>query len=120
MRTFPLQKTKGVLTTLVILLFVGYYVNCTMFWHSHIINGVLITHSHFYGVEHTASEDGGHSMLQIHAIEMLTNITAVGTTILAVAGAVMILEAVIREPQFTSPIHITISHKALRAPPARF
>lgn len=44
-----------------IVLFAAYYVNATMFWHCHIINGVTIVHSHIHTKSHQSTPDGGHT-----------------------------------------------------------
>ena len=41
-------KAKIVLKYFLAVLFIAYYVSNTSFYHSHIVNGVSIIHSHFY------------------------------------------------------------------------
>ncbi len=41
-------KVKLILKYLLTLLFIGYYFSITLFYHSHVINGKEIVHSHFY------------------------------------------------------------------------
>ena len=49
----PGSRIRNVIAASLMMLFVTYYVNATMFWHSLIINGVTIVHSHIHGAEHT-------------------------------------------------------------------
>lgn len=54
-----------------LLLFTAYYVNSTMFWHSHIINGECVQHSHIHVQHHHNSLDGGHTTPQLLLIHTL-------------------------------------------------
>lgn len=56
-----------------LLLFVAYYGNATLFYHTHIINGVVIVHSHMHNNHHHDSSDGGHSASQITLISALSS-----------------------------------------------
>ncbi|MFI3282356.1 MAG: hypothetical protein SNG10_02360 [Rikenellaceae bacterium] len=51
-----------------------YYVNSTLFIHTHTIDGATIVHSHFYGAKHTSSEDDGHTKNEITLIQHLNTI----------------------------------------------
>ncbi len=60
----------------ILLIFAAYYVNSTMFYHGHIVDGDVIYHSHFYSKFHTtSSEDGGHSIEVIRLIATLNSIS---------------------------------------------
>ena len=52
-------------------LFAIYYVNATMFWHCHIINGVTIVHSHIHTSPHHSIPNGGHTALSLTLISAL-------------------------------------------------
>ena len=56
-----------------LLLFVAYYGNATLFYHTHIINGVVIVHSHMHNNHHHDSSDGEHSASQITLISALSS-----------------------------------------------
>ncbi|MFI3332003.1 MAG: hypothetical protein SNI51_06150 [Rikenellaceae bacterium] len=51
-----------------------YYVNSSMFYHSHELQGETIFHSHFYSQKHTSQGDGNHSLEVIKLIASLNNI----------------------------------------------
>lgn len=68
------EGIKRLAAASLLLMFVAFYVNATMFWHSHIINGVTIVHSHIHGFSHTSSSDGGHSVREITLISMCTSV----------------------------------------------
>jgi hypothetical protein len=42
------KKFLFVIRYLLLILFIGYYVSITAFYHSHLVRGVVITHSHPY------------------------------------------------------------------------
>ena len=44
-----------------IILFVSYYASTTLFFHTHIISGATITHSHLHTNTHHNTESGGHT-----------------------------------------------------------
>lgn len=60
-----------VLIALLVLLFAGYYVNTTMFWHSHIVNGTVVIHSHIHSEGHHQTSAGGHSEASLLTIDSL-------------------------------------------------
>ncbi len=57
-----------------------YYVNSTMFSHTHEIDGATIVHSHFYGGDHANGESNGeegdcaHTESELTLIQHLNNI----------------------------------------------
>ncbi len=56
-----------------LLLFVVYYGDSALFYHTHIINGVTIVHSHMHNEHHHDSSDGEHSESQITLISCLNS-----------------------------------------------
>jgi len=42
------ESITSILKFSLLILFIGYYCNMTLFYHAHIINGEVIIHSHFY------------------------------------------------------------------------
>ncbi len=69
------SKFKNLLVGVLLLILSAYYVNSSMFYHSHVIKGETIFHSHFYSKSHTtSSEDGGHDLAMAKLIAALDNI----------------------------------------------
>ncbi len=58
-----------------VLLFVSYYSNITFFYHSHLVNGNIITHSHWFKDfdNHTPVQSHGHSSEEYIYIHILEN-----------------------------------------------
>lgn len=54
--------------SLMLLLFVGYYVDVNFFCHSHIVNGVTIIHSHIHNQHHHDTDEGGHTATELTLI----------------------------------------------------
>jgi hypothetical protein len=61
-------RIRQIISTFFLILFVLYYINITFFEHTHIINGVTIVHSHFYGKNHTKTPTGGHTETEVTLI----------------------------------------------------
>lgn len=71
-----MSRFKNVLVGTLLLILSAYYVNSTMFYHSHVVAGHNIYHSHFHTTSHTtSSEDGGHSQDALDLIALLGDIS---------------------------------------------
>ena len=67
-------KTK-ILSFLFVVLFVSDYANDNFFFHTHIIDGVTIVHSHIHTDLHHDSKSGGHisnSVFMMHYVDYLS------------------------------------------------
>lgn len=68
-------KLKTFSKHFLVVLFVAYYVSITLFYHSHIINGRTISHSHFYMVHTDANGEPlshTHSQDELIFIKIIT------------------------------------------------
>lgn len=72
---------RGLLVALFTLLFVACYANATLFVHTHIIDGQVITHSHIYTSGHadsdcsdTQDDDMAHAPEQVALISFLNHL----------------------------------------------
>ena len=69
-RTGQISRLRGMMTMLCIGMFLFSYVNATMFWHGHNVQGVWFYHSHIADRAHrTGQTDGGHTTAQLILIE---------------------------------------------------
>jgi len=76
-------------------LFIGYFGSITLFFHSHIINGVTIVHSHPFNSDNGAgSTNVPHSEKQLLLIQLLS---VFFTTVITVAFADVILRSLLYE-----------------------
>lgn len=102
-----------------LMLFVTYYVNATMFWHSHIINGVTIVHSHIHGASHTSSSsDGGHPASEITLIavcDVLQMTDDLGES--PVVALILVLLCVFLSAEPSAFAGVSLLRPSLRAPP---
>lgn len=64
---------RNLLAAGLLVVFGVYYSNVTLFYHTHIINGVTIVHSHSHAQHHHDSKDGGHTVVQLTLIAQLTS-----------------------------------------------
>ncbi|MDR0743761.1 MAG: hypothetical protein LBF05_05345 [Tannerella sp.] len=63
-------KSKQIIAQILIVIFAFYYANICFFYHSHIINGTTIVHSHLYNKTHT--QTGTHGESEITLISTLS------------------------------------------------
>lgn len=104
---------------MMLLLFVGYYVDVNFYSHAHIINGVTIVHSHMHNKHHHDTNEGGHTATEITLIaNMATQFLTTGETALtelAVFDTLLLTLGCEQDSQTTS---IHLSCPSLRAPPS--
>ena len=66
------NRSRNLLSMAFAVIMLFNYANATMFWHSHMIGGASIMHSHIYWKSHpTGNSDGGHTSDQIQIIDLI-------------------------------------------------
>ena len=98
------------------LLFIAYWGGVMLFTHSHVVNGVIISHSHPFKGEHE------HSDAEVETIFLLSSfISSSPTASYTVTPVLLILLCVLSIPS-TEHIKRRNSYKicSLRAPPSSF
>ncbi|MBP6610889.1 MAG: hypothetical protein KA206_07325 [Paludibacter sp.] len=75
--TTPRESTA----MLLLLLFVGFFVSISFFKHKHIVNGVLIVHSHPF----SSSENHSHGADGTNIIQLLSHFNAKSATLATLA-----------------------------------
>ena len=95
------------------------YVNSTMCWHSHVIGGVVIVHSHFYSKKHTQqSTDGGHTQGQLQVIQESNALTFTDRILPEInLERIDVPTAVFSVPDVSAPEIVSVRTASLRAPP---
>ncbi len=110
------QQAKRILSGILFLVFVVYYINISFFTHSHVINGVTIVHSHFHSKNHTMS--GSHSESELTLISALSLFHSLQAFLFLVSlGMALLLMAIFCLPSeniSTAPLAL---HLPARAPP---
>lgn len=102
-----------------LLLFTSYSINSTLFWHTHIVDGVQVSHSHLHQPQHHKSLDGGHTSAQLDLINLLQE--SLLLTGVAVAFSLLISIDLLKKPNqhLVQATCLGYSHfSSLRAPPA--
>ena len=99
-----------------LVIFALYYANVCFFYHSHIINGVTIVHSHIHTKAH--AQTGTHSTSELTLISVISNFQSLQATFCFIGfGILLILQAI----TLFSRVRRIISHHvaciSLRAPP---
>lgn len=62
------RKYQRVVASLMLLLFMVTYANINLFYHTHVINGVTIVHSHIHDPHHNDTDEGGHTSAELTLI----------------------------------------------------
>ncbi len=82
--TMSSSKVKLILKFILTLLFMGYYISITMFYHSHVINGEEIVHSHFYIATNNTSDDPvkhTHSQYELFTLQIISQFVTTVVTV---------------------------------------
>lgn len=104
---------------MLVIIFALYYANISFFYHSHIINGFSISHSHIHNSEH--AKTGTHSEAELLSIALPSNFQSLPAALCSAGIELFILFLVIiRVPSEQQPISAVVTHSYLRGPPALF
>ncbi|MDR0348359.1 MAG: hypothetical protein LBH90_02555 [Tannerella sp.] len=110
------QKSKQIITCGLLVIFTCYYVNICFFYHSHIINGTTIVHSHFHNKAHTQTgTHGGSEITLIAALSVFQSLQAASS--IAETGLFFILLTIMLPLSEKRISRNLISSIPLRAPP---
>lgn len=111
---------KKIMRYFLLILFIGYYGNITLFTHTHIVNGVAIVHSHlYYPFSNDNSANHKHSTNGFVFIHLLSHFL---TTISFFVFSIGVLKAVLRKYILQKNIEnfsnlFFLCSNGLRAPP---
>jgi ABC-type multidrug transport system fused ATPase/permease subunit len=107
---------KRLIAYILVTIFALYYANICFFYHSHIINGITIVHSHIHSNAH--AQTGTHSSSELALISILSTFHSLQAGLcFAGVGVFLFLQAIIRsfiEDGTVQQIAVRIS---ARAPP---
>ena len=108
-----LKKIKNIMKWLLPLLFIAYWGGITLFTHSHVVNGVIISHSHPFKGEHE------HSEVEVETIFFLSAFFSPSLTISYAAAPVFLFLMNVLSVLSTEHVKCRNSYKtiSLRAPP---
>jgi hypothetical protein len=110
---------RRLISCILIMIFVLYYANICFFYHSHIINGVTIVHSHIHSKAHT--QTGTHSSSELTLISLLSSFqTFQAGLCFAGLGIFLFLQTVIRPFVKDGIIRNPVACISPRAPPYVF
>jgi hypothetical protein len=111
------QKSKQIIARMLIVIFTCYYANICFFYHSHIINGATIVHSHLYNQPHTQTNAHGESEITlISALSVFQSLqVAVCFTGLGIFLLFQTLILLFAEKRIVTT---TVACISLRAPPS--
>lgn len=78
-----------VLKVILLMIFSLYTCSISFFTHTHIVGGVTIVHSHFYGVDAEGNPTHEHTGAEIQLIQNLSTYFALATVVLAILVGLM-------------------------------
>jgi hypothetical protein len=111
------EKGRQIISRILIVIFAFYYANICSFYHSHIINGVTIVHSHVHSKAH--AQTGTHSSSELTLISALSFFQSLQVSLyVAGLGIFLLLQAIIRPLSKGGIIPKSVACVYLRAPPA--
>jgi hypothetical protein len=112
------NKIKKIISLFLLTLFVGYYGSVTLFFHTHVINGVTIVHSHIHAEKHHDTQNGGHTQQSITLIAQISHFCYVdfsGECVLKPLQVCKDTACTVPAMQWVASIHL--QNLSLRAPP---
>ena len=114
------SKLRDLITAFFVGILLFNYVNSSMFWHSHVIDGRIIYHSHIYGKGHlSGNSDGGHTLGQLRLLDIINHTLCTDTIIPDVSIArIDVLEYIPQESPIPECLVGSVSFLDLRGPPS--
>lgn len=104
-------------------MFIGHYGNITLFYHTHVIDGVTYCHSHLYwvGKSSTPVKVPLHTKDQLKLIQDVNQITWNTDTEIPIVGKpILSVLAILETPTVTPNSLAEMPYSAHRAPPSLF
>ena len=102
---------------LLLVLFMGYYISTTCFYHTHYFSWGKVTHSHPYLPFGKGPANHTHTQDACYLIDYLANIVILFTAVAALIFAKKFIRS-IDIPDFSCPFHSKLIGSPLRGPPA--
>ncbi len=111
------NRLKHIITVILLTIFTVYYVDIGFFFHSHRIDGEIVSHSHFHNKHHT--QTGTHSATELNLISELSSFVGFPSITPFFIVAILALLGILSCNNITSKVLRSHSvHFSLRAPPA--
>jgi hypothetical protein len=114
-----LQRNKQIVARILILIFSFYYANIGFFYHTHIIKGAAIVHSHFHSKAH--AQTGTHGTGELRLISILLVFQSLqAASCIAGSGIFFVLLVIILPSRKKRTSRNLIINRPSRAPPSLF
>ncbi len=112
------NRGQSLLAGVFLLILSAYYVNSSMFYHSHEIQGETFYHSHFYSKNHSSGDSGSHTIDVIKLIASLNNFAIEEQCFVQhIEASELILESIFRVKATALAKFYVEQCQSLRAPP---
>lgn len=109
------RKCRGLVGMILLFFFLGQFFDSTLFTHTHIIDGVLIVHSHPFNI--LEKHHHQHSKEQLVVIYRITHAVFTAPATLTPISPIFETVALPKIRKIVSPDIYLIVHASLRAPP---
>ncbi len=119
-REINIANISRVVAKSLLLLFLTCYANITLFSHTHVVDGVVILHSHFYIAGHNSNAaESQHGEGELQFINVISHFYAEAQSLFNLAIEIAITSVATYSREVTIPILIVASFALplLRAPP---
>ena len=112
-------KIRKIVSFFFVVLFINYYAGVAFFYHSHVINDTVITHSHTHTDSHHDTKNGGHTQSDIIFIAQISHFDYIDFSCNCVLKPIQLF---FNENKFVETTHwvasVHLENLSLRAPPA--
>jgi len=113
------QRKKQLWASVLVVIFALYYANISFFYHSHIINGFTISHSHIHDTEH--AKTGTHSEGELLSIALPSYFQSLPAALCSTfIGLFILFVTIIQVASGQQPVSVVFINSYLRGPPALF
>lgn len=112
-----MQKKRKIVACLLLTLFVCHYANISLFYHSHTVNGLLVSHSHIHTSDH--AKTGKHTASDFSLISGLSDFQSLKAVVcFAGIGLFLFCLAILRLNAVNKLVSTVPIYSYLRGPPA--
>ncbi|MDL2296509.1 hypothetical protein LJC68_06840 [Bacteroidales bacterium OttesenSCG-928-B11] len=110
------QRKREIIASVLTFIFVLYYANISLFYHSHNIDGFTIFHSHMHNATH--AQNGTHSASEISLISALSSFQSLQAVVFLFGIGLFLFSTIIFQAGDERKVISTVAgNPCLRAPP---
>jgi hypothetical protein len=108
---------KKIILLLCIVIFTSYYTGTSFFFHTHIINGTTIVHSHIHADSHHNTQNGDHTEYNFTLIAQLSHFEYIDSPFVDASHTTFLLNELYFVETTRCKTSIYLENTLLRGPP---